>query len=161
MALRNVSFKVDEGELLGVIGPNGAGKTTLFNVITGYLKPDGGSIFFCGEKIDGCEPYEIAKKGIARTFQLVKPFKGMNVIENVLVAYYATGRVKGKKTAQAVEKHLREVDLIQKKYKLASELPHGDLKRLEIARALALNPKLLLLDEPFSGLTVEEIRPIL
>ena len=164
VAVKDVSFKVAEGELLGIIGPNGAGKTTLYNVITGFYKPDRGRILFYGEDITGKPPHELAKKGLVRTFQLVKPFLGMTVLDNVLVSIYMRhGIVRGIDEREAVEEareKLEFVGLLHRENVLAEALPHGEKKRLEIARALAVNPKLLLLDEPVGGLTPTEIDEI-
>lgn len=153
-AVKNISFSVSEGEILGLIGPNGAGKTTIFNLITGFIKPDAGSIIFKGEDVTGAPPHVIVRKGIARTFQLVNPFGNMSLIDNVSVALYGK---KGIRLAENAVKILELVGLAQRKNELAKNLPHGDLKRLEIARALATEPDLLLLDEPFAGLSFEEV----
>ena len=165
VALKNVSFSVKEGELLGIIGPNGAGKTTLFNVMTGFYKPDKGRILFYGKDITGKPPFELAKKGLVRTFQLVKPFLGMTVLDNVLVSVYMRyGVFRGISEEEAREKareKLKFVGLLHRENYLAEALPHGEKKRLEIARALALNPKILLLDEPVGGLTPTEMDEII
>ncbi|MEM2703719.1 MAG: ABC transporter ATP-binding protein [Candidatus Bathyarchaeia archaeon] len=157
MAVKDVSFAVDKGECVGIIGPNGAGKTTIFNLITGFLRPEDGAIFFKGEDITNLEPYEIVNKGIARTFQLVSPFSNMSVLENVLVPLY----IKRKKLGEALENRALEIlkltGLLYQKDKIAKSLPHGDLKKLEIARALATEPEILLLDEPFAGLSFDEM----
>jgi len=160
-AVRNVSFTLNEGEMLGIIGPNGAGKTTLFNLITGFLKPTEGGIRFKGESIVGLKPYDIVKKGIARTFQIVRPFHQLTALENVKISYLsqrAAGR--GRKNGDVEEESVKlfeSVGLSGKENMLAKDLPHGDLKRLEMARALATEPELLLLDEPFAGLGLKEI----
>jgi branched-chain amino acid transport system ATP-binding protein len=161
VAVNNVSFHVDGGDVLGIIGPNGAGKTTLFNLITGFIKPDSGTIKFKGEDITGLEAFKIVNKGIARTFQIVRPFFHLSVIDNVLLSC-ASPRVRkqSKKTGNPEEiskKLLEAVGLSEKMYEMSGNLPHGDLKRLEIARALATMPDLLLLDEPFSGLNPTEV----
>ncbi len=165
IALRDVSFDVREGEILGIIGPNGAGKTTLFNIITGFLKPDQGRVYFYNEDITGKQPFELAKKGLVRTFQLVKPFLGMSVLDNVLIALYMRyGVLKGLSEDELI-KEAREklsfVGLLHRENLSADALPHGEKKKLEIARALALNPKVLLLDEPVGGLTTTEIDDII
>jgi branched-chain amino acid transport system ATP-binding protein len=156
-ALNNLSVQVNDGEIIGLIGPNGAGKTTFFNIISGFLKPDDGTVTFNGQDITGLAPHRICKKGIARTFQSGKPFREANLLQNVLVgAIYGTvsGEV-GDPVAQAVAT-LEIVGLRDKKDLLASSLDLAGTKRLEIARALATNPKLLLLDEVMAGLDNSE-----
>lgn len=157
-AVDNVSFTIQSGELVGIIGPNGAGKTTLFNLLTGFLKPTNGKIIFNGEKdITGWSTFKIAKLGIARTFQLVRPFKMLNALENTMVPHIPknlfsrSSKLKNKATWSLIT-----VDLAEKKNYPAFILPHGDLKRLDFARSLAVQPQILLLDEPFSGLSAEE-----
>jgi len=156
IAVNNVSFSVDEGEILGIIGPNGAGKTTLFNLITGYLKPDSGKIIFKGEDITGLPPNAIANKGLVRTFQIVRPFRHLPTIANILVALNSPRgrkRIEWIKTPERKAMDmLEDVGLSDLMLEPAENLSHGDLKRLEIARAMALEPDLLLLDEPFGGL---------
>jgi len=160
-AVRDVSFTLQEGEMLGIIGPNGAGKTTLFNLITGFLKPSGGNITFKGESMVGLKPYDIVNKGIARTFQIVRPFHQLTALENVAISCLSKRGVdKGRKEKGVEEKGmilLESVGLKGKEGMLAKDLPHGDLKRLELARALATEPELLLLDEPFAGLGIREV----
>ncbi len=165
-ALNNVSFEVGEREIVGLIGPNGSGKTTLFEIINGFYAPTSGSVRFQGQEITGLAPHEIARKGVGRTFQLVRLFPKLTVLENLLVAEQnLKGEVllnalwKSKQLAeeekQAKEKALkllRFVELEAKKHELAENLSYGQQKLLEIARALALNPALLLLDEPDAGL---------
>jgi len=147
--------------MLGIIGPNGAGKTTLFNLITGFLQPTRGDIFFHQEKITRLKPHEIVRRGIARTFQLVRPFHQLTALENVIISCLSPrGRGKAKKNGRVEEKArrlLESVGLTHKENMLAKDLPHGDLKRLDIARALATEPEILLLDEPFAGLGLMEI----
>jgi len=155
-AVSQVSFDLNGGEILGIIGPNGAGKTTLFNMITGFLKMDSGEIWFNGEKIMSLRPHQICQKGMVRTFQLVKPFLEMTVLENVMVA--ALNRAKTIKEAR--EKASRTIELVglkEKKDTLAAGLTLGHRKRLELARTLATEPKLLLLDEVMAGLTPTEV----
>ncbi len=161
-AVDEVTFSVEEGEFLGIIGPNGAGKTTLFNLITGFLKPTSGRIHFRGRDITGMKPHERVKIGIARTFQVTKPFKKFTALENVVISALIArkqGKVKGHEKDFAMEV-LEKVDLAHRKDTLAENLPHGEVKKLEIARALATKPELLLLDEPFSGLTGEEVEAL-
>jgi len=155
-AVKNVSFHVDEGEVIGLMGPNGAGKTTLFHLITGFLKPDSGTVKFRGEDITGLAPHKIVNKGIATTFQVVRPFRHLPTIANVLVSLEsprATGKIEWIKTPERKALDLLEdVGLSDMMMEPAEILAHGDLKRLEIARALGTEPELLLLDEPFAGL---------
>lgn len=158
-AVRNVSFVLCQGEMLGIIGPNGAGKTTLFNLLTGFLKPNGGKIIFRGENIVGLKPWTIVNQGLARTFQIVRPFHQLTGLENVVISCLSPrGAERAKKGAEEKAwKLLKSVGLAGKERMLAKDLPHGDLKRLELARALATDPELLLLDEPFAGLGLQEI----
>ncbi|MHA1803217.1 MAG: ABC transporter ATP-binding protein [Promethearchaeota archaeon] len=158
-AVNDFSFEVRRGELLGLIGPNGAGKTTLFNVITGFEKPNSGTIRFDGIDITKKSPYEIVNFGISRTFQLVRAFRFLSCLDNVKVACLSPrGQQVAKKVGidEYASIILSEVGLIDKARIPPIILPHGDLRRLGIAKALGSNPQLLLLDEPFSGLTHEE-----
>ncbi|MHA2224348.1 MAG: ABC transporter ATP-binding protein [Candidatus Hodarchaeales archaeon] len=157
-AVDQVSFTIRAGDLIGIIGPNGAGKTTLFNLFTGFLKPTKGRIVMNGKKnIAGWNPHKISKMGIARTFQLVRPFKYLNALENTTIPHIPknifakSSTLKNKATWSLIT-----VDLAEKKNYPAFILPHGDLKRLDFARAMATQPRLLLLDEPFAGLSHEE-----
>jgi len=155
-AVNNVSFDVNEGEIIGLIGPNGAGKTTLFNLITGFLEPDSGTVRFKGEDITGLEPNEIVNRGLARTFQVVRPFRHLPAIANIIVSCVSPrGTRKLEWLKSPVRKALDMLELVgltEMMLEPAENLAHGDLKRLEMARALATEPDLLLLDEPFSGL---------
>ncbi|MEW6405108.1 MAG: ABC transporter ATP-binding protein [Chloroflexota bacterium] len=155
VAVRDLSLTVDQGEILGMIGPNGAGKTTAFNMIAGYYKPNEGRILFNNEEITGLRPDIVCKKGIARTFQLVKPFKEISVLENVMVgAYIDTNNTKvAQRNAEEV---LEFLGMSAYADKLAGGLPVGWRKRLEIAKALATKPKMLLLDEAMAGLRPNE-----
>jgi len=159
-ALVDVDLEVKEKEILGIIGPNGAGKTTLFNIITGFLKPDKGRVVFNGEDITGLKPHTICMKGIARTFQLVKQFPNMTVMENTMIG--ALLRTKSKAEAEELTiRTLEWVQLLDKKDNQARSLTEVDRKRLEIARALATKPKLILLDEPMSGLNPVEMQVLM
>jgi branched-chain amino acid transport system ATP-binding protein len=155
-AIGNVSFHVDEGEMVGIIGPNGAGKTTLFNLLSGFLEPDSGNVTFKGENINGLAPYRIVNKGIARTFQVVRPFRHLPVIANVMVALKSPRGARKIEWIKTMERKaadiLEDVGLSELMLEPAGNVGHGDLKRLEIAKALATEPDLLMLDEPFGGL---------
>ena len=154
-ALRDVSFDVEAGEIFAIIGPNGAGKTTLFNCVAGAHRPTEGQIFFDGRRIDGLRPHEICRCGLARTFQIVRPFRGMSVAENVRVAAYSHER-SGTGADAVARQMLRKVGIADLADVDADELNVAQLRRLEIARALATRPKLLLLDEMLAGLTATE-----
>jgi branched-chain amino acid transport system ATP-binding protein len=160
IAVKDVSFKLAAGEITGVLGPNGAGKTTLFNLLTGFLPGDHGAARFEGRSILGAAPHTIVNWGIARTFQLCRPFHGMTVHENVAVGCLAPRARVGDGLEQRVAGILEQVGLAHKALQPVDILPYGDLRRLEIARALATRPKLLLLDEPFAGLGAGEIEPL-
>ncbi len=156
-AVRNVSLTVEEGEILGVMGPNGSGKTTLFNLISGALIPDGGEILFHGERTNGLPPHKLCRRGIARTFQLVRPFLGLTVLENVMVGIgYGRQRLQGSKARDRADALLHSVELAGLASRSAGTLTVMDRKRLELARALATAPRLLLLDEFMAGLTPAE-----
>ena len=155
-AVYQISFNLGKGEILGIIGPNGAGKTTLFNTITGFYKPDDGEIRFEGENLIDCKPHQICQKGMVRTFQIVKPFLQLTVLDNVVIA--ALNRTKN--VQEAIAKALQTIEFVGLKDKadsLATGLTLPDRKRLELARALATEPKLLLLDEVMAGLTPTEV----
>jgi len=155
-AVHDLSFEVQPGEILGLIGPNGAGKTTAFNLIAGFIHPSAGQILLDGEGIAGMKPYAVTRKGIARTFQIVKPFKKLTVLENVTLAAFLRFASRGEAESQA-RRVLERVGLGSKISALAVDLTLSEQKRLEIARALATQPKLLLLDEPMGGLNPTEI----
>ena len=154
-AVKNVSFDLNDREILFVIGPNGAGKTTVFNLISGFFHPDEGKIVFDGKDISRLAPHETSRMGIGRTFQIVKPLASLSVLENVMLgAFMHTGNLK--QAEQEAEKILDFLQMGQMKRFQARGLPLAALKRLEIARALATKPKLILLDEVVSGLTTGE-----
>ena len=156
-ALSEVSFAVEEGELIGVMGPNGSGKTTLFNLITGALVPDAGAIRLCDRDIAGFPPHRVCAEGIARTFQLVRPFAGLSALDNVLVGRLY-GRARGERRAALgdAERLLTLVGLEGQAHRRPVQLTLIDRKRLELARALATSPRLLLLDEFMAGLNPAE-----
>jgi branched-chain amino acid transport system ATP-binding protein len=148
MALDHCSFDIEKGSITGLIGPNGAGKTTLFNLITGILQPDEGHIFFKGEEITGKKPYEIARMGIGRTYQIIRIFPKMTLLENLLVV----GREKGKAVVEKAYELLHRVKLYEKKDEDASDLSFGQQKLLSLAQVLMLDSELILLDEPAAGI---------
>ena len=164
-AVLGVSFELRQGEFLGVIGPNGSGKTTLVNLITGFVKPDSGRVIYRGKDISGKMPYTIAGLGIARTFQMVRLFYNLPAFKNIIIPL-CSPRVKKLRGGQYGERDETAVDLLDDMgferysfvpYKLAGSLPHGYLKRLDLTRALALRPELLILDEIFSGMSMSEV----
>jgi branched-chain amino acid transport system ATP-binding protein len=154
-ALEDVSFDVDEGKIVGLIGPNGAGKTTLFNIIAGTIRPDEGSVIFAGTDITGWPPHRVAREGIGRTFQLMKPFLALSVLDNVTIAtlQHQRGRAQARQEALKV---VERVGLDEWTNKPASVLSTAGRKRLELAKALALRPGLLLLDEVLAGIMPSE-----
>jgi branched-chain amino acid transport system ATP-binding protein len=156
-ALRGVSFEVPEGAVVGVMGPNGSGKTTLFNLIGGALRPDGGRIRLRGEDITGLAPHRVCARGVARTFQHVRPFPGLSALDNVLVGQlYGRRRARGPAAVAEAARLLRLVGLEGKPDHPAARLSLLERRRLELARALATGPDLLLLDEFMAGLTPTE-----
>jgi branched-chain amino acid transport system ATP-binding protein len=160
-AVKNVSFGVQRGEIVGVLGPNGAGKTTLYNLLTGFIAPDAGAtIRFEGRSLLGLAPHRIAGLGISRTFQLCRPFVGMSVAENVIVGALGARRHGITDHEALAAGLLRRVGLAGKDRLPVEVLSYGDQRRLEIARALAAGPALLLLDEPFAGLGSGEIEDL-
>jgi branched-chain amino acid transport system ATP-binding protein len=160
MALRDVSFYINRGEILGLIGPNGAGKTTLFNAVAGVFPPESGKIRFNGEEITGLPPFELSLRGIARTFQITKPFLNITVLDNMMVG--ALSKEKNLEAGKKISLEVLEfVGLISKKDLMAAKLTLEDRKRLELARALATKPKLLLLDEVMAGLNPKEMEDTL
>jgi branched-chain amino acid transport system ATP-binding protein len=170
VAVNNVSFTVNKNEIFGLIGPNGAGKTTLFNLITGLIQPSSGKLLYCGQEIIKLRPHQIASKGIARTFQNIRLFGELTAIENIIVARHIhinsnvfTG-ILGLPPAPQTERHNKQkalellalVGLSDRASEKARNLPYGAQRRLEIARALALEPQILLLDEPAAGMNPNE-----
>jgi branched-chain amino acid transport system ATP-binding protein len=175
MALSGVDFKLREGELAGLIGPNGSGKTTVFNLVTGIYRPDEGSVSMEGKPVSGLPSHKIRRMGISRTFQNIRLFRNLSVMDNVRAAFHPDVRYgpvsalcRGEKYSEG-EKEIREktMDLLAffslqvRKDELAKNLPYGDQRRLEIARALASKPKLLLLDEPAAGMNPSEVRALM
>ncbi len=168
-AVDSVSFELHQGEILGVIGPNGSGKTTLVNLITGFVKPDSGKVIYHEKEITGLMPYRIASMGISRTFQMVKPFYQLPAFKNLIIPLYSP-RVKRLSGGKYGDRDAIAIDLLEEvgferdsfvPYKVASVLPHGYLKRMELARCIALRPELIILDELFSGLSLAEVASIL
>ncbi|SDY47136.1 branched-chain amino acid transport system ATP-binding protein [Geodermatophilus africanus] len=159
-AVDDVSFTVEEGSILGIIGPNGAGKTTLFNLVAGALPPDTGSVRLAGTDVTGAKPHRISHAGMARTFQLMKPFGSLSVLENVAVARMAAGASRRRAPAEAADV-VDRVGLTRWRDARSEGLPTAGLKRLELARALASRPRVLLLDEVLAGLVPAERTPVM
>lgn len=158
-AVNEVSLKVSAGEIYGIIGPNGAGKTTLFNVITGFYTPSEGKVFFNGQEMANKKPFQNCNLGMARTFQVVKPFGKMTVLQNVMVGAFS--HCKQFQQAEEIAKEMiGKVGLTSQQESLARALPIGLKKRLELARTLATRPKILFLDEVMGGLTLPEVLEI-
>ncbi len=167
-AVNDFSFELMQGELLGFIGPNGSGKTTVVNLITGFVKPTDGEVLYRGQDITGWPPYKIVRLGIARTFQMVRPFYQLPAFKNMIIPLYSP-RVKGMTGGKYGDRDAMALDLLEEvgferdsfvAYKIASVLPQGYLKRLELAKGIALQPDLLILDELFSGLSLAEVASI-
>jgi branched-chain amino acid transport system ATP-binding protein len=157
-AVSNVSFKVDQGEILGLIGPNGSGKSTIFNMLSGTLAPNGGSIKFEGHEIGGQPPHRIINAGIGRTFQIPRPFRRLSIFDNVVLAgFYGQGRHSKAKAVESAERALDLVGLPADRHAMVDGLGAAGLKKLELAKALATGPKLLLADESLSGLDEHEM----
>lgn len=159
LATNDVSFHIDEGEIVFLIGPNGAGKTTVFNLITGYVKPDAGTIRFAGQEITGNEPYQATRMGIGRTFQVVQPLPALTVRENVMLGTFLRHRRRSEAAARADEV-LAFIGLRARADQLASGLPLAQRKLLEVARAIGTGARLLLLDEVMAGLNPREAEEV-
>lgn len=159
-ALRDVSLGVEEHEVLGIIGPNGAGKTTLFSNIAGQLRPTRGRVLFDGQDVTGWPAWKVARAGLVRTFQLMRPFESMTVLDNVAVATHAQHRSR-RQARDAAAEVLARVGLERYRDTASGALPTAGLKRLELARALALRPRVLLLDEVLAGLVPTERAPLI
>jgi len=171
VAVDNVSFGVGAGEIVGLIGPNGAGKTTVINLLTGLLRPTAGQIEFAGTRLDGLAAHQIARAGVARTYQNIRLFRGLSALDNVIVgthlrtsapfaarlAFAPAVRREEAAAREAARGLLRRVNLGEREAARATSLPYGEQRRLEIARALAAQPKLLLLDEPAAGMNPAEM----
>ncbi len=174
-AVSGFDIDIDQGELIGLIGPNGAGKTTAFNLLTGVYEPTEGEINFDGQSLIGLKPYQITQRGIARTFQNIRLFADLTVLDNVKIAYHfhvkyglfetvlRVGRYHKEEAeiADKAEAFLKIFGLAGKKDEIARNLPYGEQRRLEIARALAAEPKLLLLDEPAAGMNPQETHELM
>ena len=170
VAVNELDMRVRPGEIYGLIGPNGAGKTTIFNLLTGVYKPTSGAIYFRGRRVDGLRPYEIARRGVSRTFQNIRLFPGMTVLENVMTACHLHARqnlfdavLRTPRYARDEREHkefcmelLEIFDLARFRNEGGTSLPYGNQRRLEIVRALATRPRLLLLDEPAAGMNPSE-----
>lgn len=174
-AVSDFNIDIHRGELMGLIGPNGAGKTTIFNLLTGVYAPTEGQIIFNGEKISGLAPYKVTRKGISRTFQNIRLFKELSVLDNVKIAYHTLAKnsifssvfrlpshfKNEKEMEEKATEFLKIFGLDHLKDEKAKNLPYGGQRRLEIARALAADPKLLLLDEPAAGMNPQETKDLM
>ena len=161
MAVENLSLQVNHGEILGIIGPNGAGKTTLFNLITGEIRPDRGKVVFNGTDVTFAQTYKRCRMGIARTYQIPRPFLNMSVLENILVGGVYGAAMSYGQSKQKCEEILEKTGLLSKRDFLAASLSFLDRKRLELAKALSTCPTLLLIDEVAGGLTESEVEEVL
>ena len=175
VAVNDVSFAVPRGRVMSIVGPNGAGKTTLFNLITGVLPLDRGEVFFADRRVTGWPPHRLAAHGIARTFQNIRLFAHLNALENVMVgrtartragvlaalALLSDERAERRATVEHAEALLDWVGVGANRFRMPGELPYGDQRRIEIARALALEPRLLILDEPTAGMVAREAHDVI
>ena len=159
-AVNNVSFALDEGEIVGIIGPNGAGKTTLLNVMSGFFPPDEGEVIFKGEEVSDIRAHQLCESGIGRTFQITKPFGEMTTLENVMVGAFLRAKTREEARALALEA-IEMVGLEKRKHIVGYDLTMVDRKRLELARCLATKPELLLLDEVVAGCTPKEMEEMM
>jgi len=168
-AIREMSFDLGKGEILGLIGPNGSGKTTLVNLMTGFVRPDSGEVFFNQRRISGLPPHKIADLGVTRTFQIMRPYHSLPAYKNLIVPLNSP-RIKRSRGGKLGDKDNVAIDLLEEigferdayvPYKMASSLPLGYLKRLELARCLALKPEVIICDEIFSGLSMAEISTLI
>jgi branched-chain amino acid transport system ATP-binding protein len=169
-AVSELSFEVARGSITSVIGPNGAGKTTLFNVISGLVKPSGGRVLLGGKEVTGWSPHRLVDAGMGRTFQNVQLFPALNVVENVMtgricrtkstliesVLTLPRHRAERRESRRLAEQLLQELGIYERRYSMPGSLPYGDQRRVEVARALATNPQILMLDEPLAGMTHRE-----
>jgi branched-chain amino acid transport system ATP-binding protein len=155
-ALTNISFALNKGEILGLIGPNGAGKTTIFNVINGFYPPTKGDVFLKGQNVSNLKPHVLCRLGLARTFQVVKPLQRMSTLDNVIASAFVRAKTKAQAEEIAIDV-IKFTNLYGEKDLISKGLPLGKRKRLEIARALATQPEIILLDESFAGLNPTEI----
>ena len=174
-AVDRLDFEINEGEILGMIGPNGAGKTTVFNLISGIYPPDEGEIRLDGQSLLGLRPHLITEQGIGRTFQTIRLFRNLTVMENVMAGRHCrtksgwlgailqlqSQQLEEQHIREEAERHLRFMKLYEQRAELAKNLPYGDQRRLEIARALAIDPQLLILDEPAAGLNEQETNELM
>ena len=173
-AVSNFDIEINEGELIGLIGPNGAGKTTAFNLLTGVYQPTTGTIDFVGKSLVGLKPYQITSRGIARTFQNIRLFSELTVLDNVKIAYDSHAKYSLVESVFRLGRYFKEDEITKKSlellkifkledkaYEVAKNLPYGAQRRLEIARALATKPKLLLLDEPAAGMNPQETQELM
>ena len=175
VAVNNVSFTVAKGSVMAIVGPNGAGKTTTFNLITGIDPPDAGDVWFAGARVTGLAPHRLAAIGMGRTFQNIRLFRHLNALENVMIgctvrtrsgvfgalAWTSRDREERRATVEQAEALLDWVGVGDNRFRMTGELPYGDQRRVEIARALALEPKLLILDEPTAGMVAQEARGVI
>ena len=175
VAVNNVSFTVAKGSVMAIVGPNGAGKTTTFNLITGIDPPDAGDVWFAGARVTGFAPHRLAAIGMGRTFQNIRLFRHLNALENVMIgctartrsgvfdalAWTSRDREERRATVEQAEALLDWVGVGDNRFRMPGELPYGDQRRVEIARALALEPKLLILDEPTAGMVAQEARGVI
>jgi branched-chain amino acid transport system ATP-binding protein len=175
VAVNDVSFSVPQGQVMSIVGPNGAGKTTLFNLITGVLPLDHGEVFLGGRRITGWPPHRLAANGVGRTFQNIRLFPHLNALENVMIgrtartrsgvfgalALMSNERAERRATIEHAEALLDWIGVGANRFRMPDELPYGDQRRVEIARALALEPRLLILDEPTAGMVAQEAHEII